>query len=117
MHLQAWAFVCANRGSLVLVVVVVVIVVVMITIVVGALPPCFFQLFSALVRLFAVFAVTLDRVTQLILGLVDASFALFAPVVVCPYGQRCANQPGNRQQGNAERFDGSSHRISLIVSD
>jgi hypothetical protein len=84
LHLQAWAFVCANRGSLVLVVVVVVIV--MITIVVGALPAYFFQLFSALVCLPAVFAVTLDRVAQLIFCLVDASLALFAPVVVCPNG-------------------------------
>ncbi len=75
---------CANCGSLVLVVVMIVIV--MISIVIGALPLCFFQLFAALMRLFAVFAVTLDRVAQLIFSLVDASFALFAPVVVRPYG-------------------------------
>jgi hypothetical protein len=84
LHLQTWAFVCANRGSLVLVVIV--IVVVMITIVVAALPLCFFQLLAAFVRLPAVFAVTLDRVAQLILCLVDASFASLVPVVVCSYG-------------------------------
>ena len=67
-------------------VVIVIVVLVMVTIVVGALPLCFLQLLAAFVRLPAVLAVTLDRVPQLIFCLVDASFALFAPVIVRPYG-------------------------------
>ena len=62
-----------------MVVVVVMVVVVMIhVVVVGALPPRFFEFMAALPRLFAVLAVPLHRVTQLIFRLVNSSFT---PVV------------------------------------
>jgi hypothetical protein len=90
-----------------------VVIVVMVTIVVAATPPNFFQLLATLVCLFAVFAVAVDRIAQLVLGLMNLPFTFFVPVVVGPHGKRRTYQADNRQQCNAKEFESTRHRYLL----
>jgi hypothetical protein len=100
----------------VLIVVVVMVVVVMVSVVViTATTPYFFELLAAFVRLFAVLAVVLDRVAQLVICLANLPFTFFVSVVsvVRPRREGRSHQACDRQQCNTENSDDSGHVFSL----
>jgi hypothetical protein len=95
--------------SLVLVVVVVVPIVV-----VAALPLRFFEFMAALARLFAVLAVAVHCVAQLIFCLVNTPFTSVVSVsVVRPCREGRTRQADDRQHCNAKNSDDASHIFSL----
>jgi hypothetical protein len=96
------------------VLVVIVIVVVIHVVVVAAAPLRFFKFFAALARLSAVLAVTLHRVAQLILSLVNTLFTslVFLVSVVRPCWEGRAHQ-ADRQQCKAKNSNHSGHVFSL----
>src|ERR1700687_5839099 len=91
-----------------------VIVVVIHIMVVAATPLCFFEFFAALARLSAVLAVTLHRVAQLILSLVNTLLTFFVSLVsvVRPRWEGRAHQ-ADRQQCKAKNSNHSGHVFSL----
>jgi hypothetical protein len=97
----------------VLIVVVVMTVIAIIVVVhVGAIAPDIFELLAPLSGLFAVLAVTLDRVAQFIFCLVDSSFACFASVIGADCKGR-AHQAHDGEQRDANNSDGAGHGFSL----
>jgi hypothetical protein len=79
---------------------------------VAALPPHFFELLAALVRLSAVLAVAVYRIVQLVLSLVDAPFTSFVSLIRSRLEGR-THQANHRQQGNAEHSNHSGHVFSF----
>jgi hypothetical protein len=98
---------------LVLIVVVMMIAIMMVAIAVSATPPYLFQLFPPLMRLPAVFAMTLDGVAQSVFRLVYLPFAGFVVAVIGADGNRRAYQTDNRQHYNRENLEDTSHGFSL----
>jgi hypothetical protein len=93
-------------------VVIAVVVVVVFVVVVAATTLYFFELLAAFVGLFAVLAVALDRVAQLVLCLVNLSFTCIMPVLRA-YWEGRSHQTYDRQQCNAEHSNHSGHVFSL----
>jgi hypothetical protein len=101
-------------------IVVMVVIFVMITIVVSTAMADIFQLLATLMGLAAIFAVTLNRVTQPVFCLVNLPFASFVPLVplvlvsfVRPGQQRGTHQSANCQQSNTKQSDCTNHPCSL----
>jgi hypothetical protein len=92
-----------------------VIVVVIHVVVVAATPLRFFKFFAPLARLSAVLAVTLHRVAQLILRLVNTLFtsSVFLVSVVRPRWEGRAHQ-ADRQQCKAKNSNHSGHVFSFM---
>jgi len=95
-------------------VVIAVVVVMVFVVVVVATTLYFFELLTALVGLFAVLAVALDRVAQLVLCLVNLPFTFFVSVVsvVGPCWEGRSHQSDDCQQGNAENSNDACHGFS-----
>jgi hypothetical protein len=96
--------------------VLIVVVVMVFVVVVIATTLYVFELVAAFAGLFAVLAVAMDRVAQLILGLVNLSFTGIIPVVsvLRPYWEGRSHQACDRQQCNAKNSDHSGHVFSLV---
>jgi len=90
---------------------VLVVVVVVHVVVVGTLPLRFFEFSAALARLFAVLAVSLHRIAQLIFRLVNTPFTF----VVRPRRERRAPKTGDSQQCNAKNSHYSGHVFSSFI--
>jgi hypothetical protein len=91
---------------------VVVVVVVVHVVVVGATPLRFFEFSAALARLFAVLAMALHRVAQLVFRLVNTLFTSVVSVVR-PCRERRAPKASDSQQCNAKNSHHSGHVFSL----
>jgi hypothetical protein len=90
----------------------------MIPVMVAATTLYFFELLVAPVRLSAALAVAPDGVMQLVFRLANLSFTFFVSfvplvTVVGPCRERRAHQSDDRQRGNAENSNGTSHGSSL----
>jgi hypothetical protein len=99
-------------------VVIAVVVVMVPVVVVAAAALYFFELLVAPVRLSAALAVALDGVAQLVFRLANLSFTFFVSLVslvsvVRPRREGRAHQSDDRQRGNAENSNGTSHGSSL----
>ena len=84
-------------------------------VVVAAAPLCFFELLAALVGLFASLAVALERVAELIFGLMNTSFTCFVSVasIVRTHREGRSQQADDRRQYNAKNSKHSGHDFSL----